>query len=110
MIKPANGRTYTCEELQWSIEKQIANSTLKELKGDMALQHAVCGLTEEAGEVAGLLKREVYKQCPVPRERWVEELGDVMWYLIDTARERHISLDEIFDYNQRKLSERYGQF
>lgn len=107
---PSNGVSFTLEELHQSIEMQLERSPLQDLTDDKALQHAVCGLTEEAGEVAGLLKREVYQKKPVERERWIDELGDVLWYLIVTARAKGLTLDEVFKYNEEKLAERYGPF
>ena len=110
MVFPSNGKSFTCEDMEASIRKQMQVSDLNRLSGSSALCHAVCGLTEEAGEVAGLLKREVFRENDVPRERWVEELGDVLWYLIAVAKEQSITLDEIFMYNQVKCTERYGEF
>lgn len=110
MIYPSNKKSFTCEEMELSIARQLKVSDLSRLSGSSALCHAVCGLTEEAGEVAGLLKREVFRENEVPRERWVEELGDVLWYLIACAMEQGITMDEIFMYNQQKCSERYGEF
>lgn len=110
MVVPSNGVSFTCEEMSLSIKQQMQVSDLSRLTGHSALCHAVCGLTEESGEVAGLLKREVFRGNVVPRERWVEELGDTLWYLIAVAKEKCITLDEIFEYNQKKCYERYGAF
>lgn len=110
MVFPSKGNSFTCEDMESSIRKQMQVSDLNRLNGSSALCHAVCGLTEEAGEVAGLLKREVFRENEVPRERWVEELGDVLWYLIACAIEQDITLDEMFMYNQIKCTERYGEF
>lgn len=107
---PSNGVSFTLEELHQSIEMQLEHSPFRDLTDDKALQHAVCGLTEEAGEVAGLLKREAYQKKPVERERWIDELGDVLWYLIVTARAKGLTLDEVFEYNEEKLTKRYGPF
>jgi NTP pyrophosphatase (non-canonical NTP hydrolase) len=96
--------------MEKSIARQMRVSDLSRLTGHSALCHAVCGLTEEAGEVAGLLKREVFRGNEVSLERWAEELGDVLWYLIAVAREKGLTLDEIFMYNQKKCTERYGEF
>lgn len=96
-------------DVQQSIAKQLKESpALRGVESETALQHVVCGLTEESGEVAGLLKREVFKHIPQPKERWCEELGDTMWYLVATATLLDITLDEIWEYNTRKLEERYG--
>ena len=110
MVYPSNGVSFTNEEMHTSIEQQMQVSDLSRLTGHSALCHAVCGLTEEAGEVAGLLKREVFRGNEIPTERWVEELGDVLWYLIAVAKEKGLNLDEIFEYNQKKCYERYGAF
>lgn len=93
----------TFEELQDDIRSQI-----KTIPDSVDLIHAVTGLCEESGEVAGLLKRQSFKRLEIPRERWVDELGDVLWYLTATAIVLDISLDEVFDYNKRKLEDRYG--
>lgn len=110
MVLPSNGKSFSCEDMELSVGRQLKVSDLSRLTGSSALCHAVCGLTEEAGEVAGLLKREVFRENEVPRERWVEELGDVLWYLIACAMEQGIPMDEIFMYNQTKCTERYGKF
>lgn len=73
----------------------------------------ISGLTEEAGEVAGLIKREL-RDLPkdrlrCTREHFVEELGDVLWYMVGVAYTHGIALEEIWDYNVKKLEERYGK-
>lgn len=110
MVFPSDGKSFSCVDMEASIRKQMKVSDLNRLNGHSALCHAVCGLTEEAGEVAGLLKREVFRENEIPKERWIEELGDVLWYLIAVAKERGLTLDEIFMYNQIKCTERYGEF
>ena len=110
MVFPSSGKSFSCEDMEASVRKQMRVSDLNRLTGSSALCHAVCGLTEEAGEVAGLLKREVFRKNAIPEERWVEELGDVLWYLIAVAQEKGLTLDEIFMYNQIKCTERYGEF
>lgn len=72
------------------------------------------GLCEEAGEVAALRKRELrhnFRDTKILgniREEYVEELGDVLWYLCAVCSCMGISLDEVWEYNVEKLSERYG--
>ena len=110
MVFPSDGKSFSCVDMEASIRKQMKVSDLNRLNGHSALCHAVCGLTEEAGEVAGLLKREVFRENEIPKERWIEELGDVLWYLIAVAKEKGLTLDEIFMYNQIKCTERYGEF
>lgn len=100
----------TANEMQQDIATQVKASSLSKLSFEDALSHAVCGLTEEAGEVAGLLKREVYKRQQQPIERWVEELGDVLWYLCEVANQKGLTLEQIFKANREKLKIRYGDW
>ena len=70
---------------------------------------AVMGLNEEAGEVAGLACRECYKDIAMPRYKWLEELGDVLWYLTAATMAKGLTLEELWQYNVEKLEGRYGE-
>lgn len=70
---------------------------------------AVMGLNEEAGEVAGLACRECYKAIGMPQYRWLEELGDVLWYLTAATMAKGLTLEDLWNYNVEKLEGRYGE-
>ena len=70
---------------------------------------AVMGLNEEAGEVAGLACRECYKGIAMPRYKWLEELGDVLWYLTAATLAKGMTLEDLWRYNVEKLEGRYGE-
>jgi len=68
------------------------------------------GLVNEAGEVAGKIKKvfrdkggEISEET---HEALKAELGDVLWYLAQVATELDLSLDEIAEYNIAKLYDR----
>ncbi len=68
------------------------------------------GLTNEAGEVAGKIKK-VFRDkdghiSDETREALKAELGDVLWYLAQVATELDLSLEEIAEYNLKKLMDR----
>lgn len=97
-------------ELEAYIRKSIKNSSkLDQLSDEQILCFAVTGLNEEAGEVAGLLCREVYKKAEMPEYKWLEELGDVLWYLTAATLARGLTLEELWQYNVEKLEGRYGE-
>lgn len=101
----------TLNEIQKSICAQIAHDLSD--KSALALKSImISGLAEEAGEVAGLFKRELRNlpkdQLRCTREHYVEELGDVLWYLTGVAMTHGITLQEVWDYNVQKLEDRYG--
>ena len=72
------------------------------------LNFACLGLAEEAGEVAGLATRELWKQIPQNPDHWLEE-GDVLWYLTAAAACRGYTLEDLYNYNVKKLEDRYGK-
>jgi len=68
------------------------------------------GLVNEAGEVAGKIKK-VFRDkdgeiSPETREALKAELGDVLWYLAQVSTELGLSLDEVAEYNIAKLRDR----
>ena len=82
-----------------------------------AIGHAVIyptlGLVNEAGEVAGKIKK-VFRDkngeiSPETREALKAELGDVLWYLAQTCTELELSLDEVAEYNLTKLLDRQSR-
>ena len=82
-----------------------------------AIGHAVIyptlGLVNEAGEVAGKIKK-VFRDkhgefSAETREALKAELGDVLWYLAQTCTELDISLDEVAESNLTKLLDRQAR-
>lgn len=68
------------------------------------------GLVNEAGEVAGKIKK-VFRDTEgqiseETREALKAELGDVLWYIAQVATELDLSLDDIAEYNIAKLYDR----
>ena len=68
---------------------------------------AAAGLAEEAGEVLGLVRKRVYQQREAPRDKLVEELGDVLWCLAMTAESLGVTLEEVATANVAKLHRRH---
>ena len=82
--------------------------------GYPAIGHSVIyptlGLVNEAGEVAGKIKK-VFRDkdgqiSDETRAALKAELGDVLWYIAQVATELNLSLDEIAEYNIAKLHDR----
>jgi NTP pyrophosphatase (non-canonical NTP hydrolase) len=71
------------------------------------------GLTNEAGEVAGKIKKIFRDKDGVISEAEKDalkaELGDVLWYISQVASELGLSLDEIAEYNIAKLLDRQAR-
>jgi NTP pyrophosphatase (non-canonical NTP hydrolase) len=65
------------------------------------------GIAGEGGEVCDLLKKHLLHKKPLDREKLVAELGDVLWYIQLGCNVFDISVDEIVEYNIKKLCARY---
>ena len=101
----------TLAEIQKEVAKQVARDYGSEITIQLRTNIAL-GLAEEAGEVAGLMKR-VLRNFPKDRvratkETFIEEMGDVLWYLTACCEVQGTNLEEIWEYNKQKLEERYG--
>ena len=68
---------------------------------------AAAGLAEEAGEVLGQVRKHLYQQHTLDRERLTKELGDALWCLTIAARSGGITLEEVAATNIEKLRGRY---
>lgn len=71
------------------------------------LANAGLGLTGEAGEVADIIKKHLYQGHDLPRDKIVEELGDLMWYVSLTASLIGVDLKAVMQANIEKLWRRY---
>jgi NTP pyrophosphatase (non-canonical NTP hydrolase) len=75
-----------------------------------AVIYPALGLVNEAGEVAGKIKKIFRDKDGVigdaEREALKAELGDVLWYLAQVATELDLSLQDIAEANLAKLFDR----
>ncbi|MCS6846603.1 MAG: nucleoside triphosphate pyrophosphohydrolase family protein [Anaerolineae bacterium] len=71
------------------------------------------GLTNEAGEVAGKIKKIFRDKAgaigEADREALKAELGDVLWYLAQVCTELDLSLDDVAQHNLDKLASRQAR-
>lgn len=80
-----------------------------DLPAESHITNGVLGLAGEAGECADLLKKHYYQDNRPFREQLIDELGDVMWYVAETASGLGVSLDDIALHNVEKLKKRYPE-
>ena len=77
---------------------------------DHPIVYPTLGLANEAGEVAGKVKK-IFRDkggqiSEEDRESLKHELGDVLWYLTQICTELGLSLDEVASANIEKLFSR----
>lgn len=90
--------------------QKLAMTTLNpELSQKDTLVNGVMGLCGEAGEVIDLVKKHLHQGHELDREAIKKELGDIAWYLAETAYVLGFSLEEVFQGNIEKLKMRYPE-
>lgn len=90
--------------------QQLAMVTLNPaLDKKDVLINGVMGLCGEAGEAIDIVKRHLAQGHDLNREELIKELGDVAWYLAETAYALGVPLEEVCQRNIDKLKARYPE-
>ena len=90
-------------------QKKAMTTLNPELSKQDVLLNGVMGLCGESGECIDLVKKHLHQGHPLDSEKLAKELGDVAWYLAETAWALDISLEDILRGNLDKLKKRYPQ-
>lgn len=70
------------------------------------LNHAIFGLTSEAGEVAGIFQK-VYQGREIDPDHLKKELGDVCWMVAEACTALGFDLEDVMQTNIDKLRKRF---
>ena len=90
--------------------QKLAMKTLNpELSRKDVLINGVMGLCGESGEAIDIVKKWLAQGHGLDREKLAKELGDVAWYLAETAWALEIPLEDILQANIEKLKKRYPE-
>ena len=90
---------------------------LKAQSPELMKLHSALGIAEEAGELAGCIKKNVIygKELSSPMKEdgkdllthIIEEAGDVMFYLQSVLNQYGLDFQEVLQHNANKLGARY---
>ncbi len=90
--------------------QQLAMVTLNpELSKKDVLINGVMGLCGESGEAIDIVKKWLAQGHELDREKLAKELGDIAWYLAETAYALDIPLEDVLRGNIEKLAKRYPE-
>lgn len=90
--------------------QRLAMTTLNpELSKKDVLINGVMGLCGESGEAIDIVKKHLHQGHELDKEKLIKELGDIAWYLAETAYALDVELDEVFEKNIAKLKARYPE-
>ena len=88
--------------------QNLAMKTLNpELNKKDVLINGVMGLCGESGEAIDIVKKWLAQGHELDKDKLAGELGDIAWYLAETAYALEIPLEDIFQANIGKLKQRY---
>lgn len=88
--------------------QQLAMRTLNpSLDQKDVLINGVMGLCGESGEAIDIVKKHLAQGHELDRDALVKELGDIAWYLAETAYALNVSLEAVLQQNIDKLKARY---
>lgn len=90
--------------------QQLAMVTLNPaLSKKDVLINGVMGLCGESGECIDIVKKHLAQGHELDREKLIKELGDVAWYLAETAYALDVDLETVLRGNIEKLRSRYPE-
>lgn len=90
--------------------QKLAMTTLNPaLNKKDVLINGVMGLCGESGEAIDIVKKWLAQGHELDKTKLAKELGDIAWYLAETAYALDIPLEDIFKANIDKLRTRYPQ-
>ena len=71
--------------------------------------NGVYGLNGESGECIDIIKKAAFQGHELNKEKLLDELGDVLWYIVETAVGIGTTLEEVAQHNIGKLRARYPE-
>lgn len=90
--------------------QKLAMTTLNpQLSKKDVLINGVMGLCGESGEAIDIVKKWLAQGHDLDREKLAKELGDICWYLAETATALDLPLEDIMAANIEKLKHRYPE-
>jgi NTP pyrophosphatase (non-canonical NTP hydrolase) len=92
-------------------EQEYAAEVMRTYAGSDDVLDKLClsalGLAGETGEVVDMVKKTLYQGHSIDVDRFVDELGDVLWYFALTCSALGLSIEQVMIANVLKLRQRY---
>ena len=73
------------------------------------LINGVMGLCGESGEAIDIVKKWLAQGHELDKDKLTKELGDIAWYLAETATALDLSLEDVFAANIEKPRKRFPE-
>ncbi len=80
-----------------------------DLTKEQSLSNMIFGIVGETGEVVDILKKHLYQGHELDWFHIREEIGDVMFYIVNLCNLLNTDLEQIIEENYSKLLKRYPE-
>lgn len=77
-----------------------------DLTWEQLKNHALHGIASECGEIHGLYQK-TYQGHEITKERVIDEIGDLCWFIMELCYAEHIDPEAMLEYNVDKLVTRF---
>lgn len=105
IVEDETDGTLTANQYQLEIMRTL--NGIKYHDDNDKLNYSVLGLNGETGEVTEIVKKYLYHGHTFDKEHYIEELGDVLAYIVLGANSIGITLEEVMQKNIEKIKKRY---
>ena len=90
-------------------QKLAMRTSNRSISPDYHIMNGALGLAGESGEVADIVKKYLMQGHDLDNLHVAKELGDVCWYIAETATAIGYDLETIMQMNIDKLKKRYPE-
>ena len=92
--------------MEFNEYQKAANRTL--YGNEQVLTNCALGLAGESGQLIDLIQDYTFKGKDLDKEKMIDELGDVLWYLSQIAQWANVDFDDVAKANIETLNKRYA--
>jgi len=89
---------------------QFRSSLTSKYPQESAIEYLILGITSEAGEIAGKYKKVIRDTAGIiteeAKQALTDEIGDVLWYCAQLAKQLDTNLGTVAAQNLKKLESR----
>ncbi len=93
----------------YEYQKKAMRTAKMDLSDNEQLVNAALGVSGEAGEFAGEVKKWMYQGHDFEKTKLISEIGDVIWYCALACLAMGIDLEDVAQFNLDKLAIRYPE-
>ena len=91
--------------MEFNEYQKAANRTL--YGNEQVLTNCALGLAGESGQLIDLIQDYTFKGKDLDKEKMIDELGDVLWYLSQIAQWADVDFDDVAKANIETMNKRY---